>query len=157
MKHSFGLKLIAFLMFAGVGLLVLGSLSFLKWGALEGTTGTGGPMYQLFADLGKVGAEVFLALAGAYVVLAICILRFVSWARPVTIAFIAVGLLFAGVGILISLPRPDTAVCAWQLFVIGIDAWIIWYLTRPLVKDAFKAAEHGRVLHSGYQNATKAN
>jgi len=58
------------------------------------------------------------------------------------ILFIAVGLPFAGFGILASLPHPDIMVLAWQLFVIAVDTWILWYLERPHVMDAFATRRH---------------
>ena len=142
MKRPFGVTLVAVLMFIGAGLLALGSLAFFALGAIAVSAGPGGPMSQLFLEMGTVGAGIFLALAVAYATLAIFMWRLVSWARLAATVFIAVGLLFAVIGILASLPHPDIMVLAWQLFVIAVDAWILWYLARPHVKDAFDAQRH---------------
>jgi hypothetical protein len=129
-------------MWVGAGLLALGSLAFFLLGAVAVTSGAEGPMSQLFARMGAVGGGVFLVLSAVYAALAIYLLRLVYWARFAAIAFIAVGMIFAIVGIVVSFPRPDIIVFGWQLFVIAVDVWILWYLMRPHVKDAFAAKQH---------------
>jgi hypothetical protein len=129
-------------MWIGAGLLALGSLAFFLLGAVAVTSGADGPMSQLFAHMGTVGGGLFLALAVVYATLAIYLLRLVWWARFAVMAFIAVGMIFAIVGIVVSLPRPDIMVFVWQLFVIAVDVWILWYLMRPHVKDAFAAKQY---------------
>ena len=142
MKRPIGVTVVAVLMCIGAGLLALGSLAFFALGAIAVSVGPGGPMSQLFLETGTVGAGIFLVLAIAYATLAILIWRLVYWARLAATVFIAVGSLFAVIGILISLPHPDIMVFTWQLFVIAVDAWILWYLARPHVKDAFDAQRH---------------
>lgn len=139
MKRPFGVTVVAALMCIGAALLAVGFLAFFLLGALAVTAGAEGPMSQLFLELGTVGAGIFLALAVAYATLAILMWRLVHWARLAAIVFIAVGLLFAVIGILASLPHPEIMVFAGQLFVIAVDVWILWYLRRPHVKDAFAA------------------
>lgn len=142
MKRPFGVTVVAILMWIGAGLLAVGSLAFFTLGASAVTAGPGGPMSQLFLELGTVGAGIFLALAVVYASLAIFMWRLVYWARFAATVFIAVGLLFAVIGILVSLPHPDIMVLSWQLFVIAVDACILWYVARPHVKDAFDAQRH---------------
>jgi hypothetical protein len=95
--------------------------------------------------MGAAGAGIFLVLAVVYGSLAIYIFSLVSWARLAALVFISVGLFFAVFGILGSLPHPDPLVLTWQLFVVGVDAWILWYLRTRLAKDAFGA----RLSHPG--------
>jgi hypothetical protein len=142
MKRPFGVILVAVLMCIGAGLLALGSLAFFALGAVAVTAGAEGPMSHLFSEMGTIGTGIFLVLAVAYVILAIQLLRFVYWARLAAIVFIAVGSLFAVIGIVTSLPHPEIMVFAWQLFVIAVDVWILWYLTRPHIKDAFANQRH---------------
>jgi len=132
---------VAVFMFIGAGLLALGSLAFFALGELAVTAGSEGPMSQLFSEMGAFGAEIFLALAVAFAVLAICVLKLVHWARVATIVLISVGLGLAAIGILVSFPHPKMMVFAWQVFVIAVDVSILSYLTRPLVKRAFAAHE----------------
>jgi hypothetical protein len=142
MKRPFGVTVVAVLMCIGAGLLALGSLGFFVLGGVAATAGAGGPTSQLFSEMGAIGAGIFLVLAVAYAFLAIYIFRLAYWVRPAAIVSIAVGLLFAAIGILASLPHPDFMVLAWQVFVIVVDVCIVWYLTTPHVKDAFAAQRH---------------
>jgi Na+-transporting NADH:ubiquinone oxidoreductase subunit NqrB len=87
--------------------------------------------------MGSIGAGIFMILAVIYATLGIYMFRLVSWARLASICFNSVGLFFAVIGIIGSLPRSDFMVLAWQVFVIAVDAWILWYLATPHVKDAF--------------------
>jgi nitroimidazol reductase NimA-like FMN-containing flavoprotein (pyridoxamine 5'-phosphate oxidase superfamily) len=141
-KRPFGVVVVAALMCIGAGLLALGSLAFFALGELAVTAGAEGPLSQLFSEMGTFGAGIFLALAVAYAMLAIYMLRLAYWARLATIVLISVGLVLAVIGILVSLPQPRITVFAWQLFVIAVDTCILWYLTRPHVKEAFAAHEH---------------
>jgi len=141
-KRPFGVTAVAVLMCIGAALLALGSLGFFVLGGGAVTTGAGGPMSQLFSEMGTIGAGIFLVLAAAYATLAIYLLKLASWARLATIVFIALGSLFAVIGILASLPHPDFLVFAWQLLVIAVDVWIMWYLLRPHIKNAFAARRH---------------
>jgi hypothetical protein len=134
--------MVAILMWVGAVLLGIGSLAFFAFGKLAVTIGSGGPMSQLFSDMGTFGAAIFLALAAGYVLLAICVVRLVHWARVATIVLLWVGLGLAAVGIFVSLPHPKITVLAWQLFVIAVDLSILRYLTRPQVKKVFD--EHER-------------
>jgi len=136
-KRPFGVTAVAVLLCIGAALLALGSLGFFVLGRGAVTSGAGGPMSQLFSEMGTTGAGIFLVLAAAYATLAIYLVSLTSWARLATIGFIALGALFAVIGILASLPRPDFLVFAWQLVVIAVDVWIMWHLLRPHIKNAF--------------------
>ena len=85
---------------------------------------------------------MFLVLAVAFAALAIYMFRLAYWVRSAVIFLIALGLLFAVIGIFAAWPHPDLMELAWQLFVIAVDAWILWYLTMPHVKAAFAAQRH---------------
>jgi hypothetical protein len=139
MKRPFGVTVVAVLMCIGAALLALGSLAFFMLGAVAVTEGAHGPLAQLYLGVGALGAGIFLVRAVANATVAIYMWRLVYWARLAAIAFTALGLLFAVIGILASLPHPAIMVVAWQVFVIAIDVWILWYLMRPHVKDAFAA------------------
>ena len=137
MKRPFGVTIVAVLMCIGAGLLAIGSLGFFVLGGAAVAARAGGPTSQLFSEMGSIGAGIFTILAVIYAILAIYMFRLVSWARLASISFISVGLFFALIGIVGSLPHPDFMVLAWQLFVIAVDTWILWYLATPHVKDAF--------------------
>jgi hypothetical protein len=142
MKRPFGVTVVAVPMCIGAGLLALGSLGFFVLGGVAVTAGAGGPTSQLFSTMGAIGAGLFPVLAVIYATLAIYMFRLVHWVRLPAVVLIAVGLLFAVIGILVSLPHSDLLAFVWQLFVIAVDAYILWYLMTPNVKDAFAAQRH---------------
>lgn len=146
MKRPFGVIIVAALMCIGAGLLAIGSLGFFVLGGAAVTMRAGGPASQLFSEMGSIGASLFTILAVIYATLAIYIFRLV-WARLAAITFISVGLFFAAIGIIGSLPHPDFMVLAWQLFVIAVDAWILWYLATPHVKAIFAVRGNHPITH----------
>jgi len=60
-----------------------------------------------------------------------------AWARTASITCIGFGMIFALLGILLSLPDPFVGVLAWQVFVVAVDLGFLLYLTRPHVAKAF--------------------
>jgi hypothetical protein len=51
----------------------------------------------------------------------------------------AIGLIFGALGLLTALIHLRIGGLVWQLIVCGIDVWIITYLLKPHVKQAFSA------------------
>jgi hypothetical protein len=123
----------AFAAFAGLALLLLG----LGGGAALQMRGANTGMSTMMAGMGALGGVFLLALAAAYVVLGVGLLKLLNWARVVTLVLIGLGLLFAAIGLLTAVIHFRVALLLWQLCVVAIDAWIIWYLLRPDVKQAF--------------------
>ena len=120
----------AFAVFAGLSLLVLG----LGGGTALQMRGASTGMSAMMAGMGALGGVFLLALAAVYVVLGVGLLKLLNWARVVTLVL---GLLFAAIGLLTAVIHFRAALLLWQLCVVAIDAWIIWYLLRPDVKQAF--------------------
>jgi hypothetical protein len=139
MKRPGGIIAVSVLMCLGASLLALGSVAFFVFGEMAVTLGNEGPMSALFAGMGTVGAVIFVTLAVIYTVLAISLWQLRWWARGASIAFIGLGLLFAVLGILRSLPHPLLGVLAWQIFVIVVDLGILSYLSEPHVVRLFAA------------------
>ncbi|MFY9529788.1 MAG: hypothetical protein WBC04_12330 [Candidatus Acidiferrales bacterium] len=150
MVRPTGVTIIAVLMFVGAAFLALGSLAFFFVGGMAMTGGdTGEPMRMsaVFAGMGMSGGVFFLLLAGVYAVLAIDLLKLLNWARLACMAVIVIGTLVA-TGVFASIVHlaTATAVVALQLLVIALDAWVVWYLVQPHVKQAFDAAPNASVL-----------
>ena len=120
----------AFAAFAGLGLLVLG----LGGGTALQMRGASTSMSAMMAGMGVLGGVFLLALAAAYVVLGVGLLKLINWARVVTLVL---GLLFAAIGLLSAVIHSRVAMLLWQLIVVAIGASIVWYLLRPDVKQAF--------------------
>ncbi len=123
----------AFAAFAGLALLVMG----LGGGAALQMRGTSTGMSSMIAGMGALGGVFLLALAAAYVVLGVGLLKLLNWARVVTLVLVGLGLLLAAIGLLTALIHFQVGMIAGRLIAAGIDVWIIWYLLRPDVKQAF--------------------
>lgn len=99
-------------------------------------------MSRSFSDIGTIGAAIFGVLAVAYLILVMEMFRLLYWAQLALIVSVALGSLFAVLGILVSLPCPDMLVFGWQLFVIAVDICILADLMSQHVKKVFGAQRH---------------
>ncbi|MGB2889163.1 MAG: hypothetical protein WBC04_15820 [Candidatus Acidiferrales bacterium] len=139
MARPTGVTIIAVLMFIGAEFLALGSLaSFLVCGMVVTGGNAGEPLSAAFAGMSVSGGIFLLLLAGVYVVLAIDLLKLFNWARLTCMAVVAIGALVA-TGVFASMAHLAIEAIVMQLFVIALDVWILWYLVRPHVKQAFGA------------------
>lgn len=139
MARPTGVTIIAVLMSIGAAFLALGSLaSFLICGMVVTGGNTGEPLAAAFAGMGVSGGIFLLLLAGVYIVLAIDLLKLFNWARLTCMAVIAIGTL-VGIGVFASMAHLAIEVIVTQLFLTALDVWILWYLVRPHVKQAFGA------------------
>jgi hypothetical protein len=143
MKRPTGVTIIAFLTFSGAAILALGSFAFF-FVAVAGMTGgdPGEPVSVAIAGMGVAGGIALLILTGVAACLAIGVLKLCEWARIVSIASIAVGIgctilsLFAFRGYLMI---PDVPSIFCHLIVMATGVWMLTYLLRPRVKQAFGA------------------
>ena len=140
MERPTGVTILAVLMIIGAVFLFLGALAFLFMGAAMHTRAMSSGMSMIFAGLGAAGGVILLILAILYVVVAVGMIKLQNWARIVTIVLIALGLVSAAMGLFSSLVHFSIGLLIWQLFWCGIDVWIILYLLKPHVKQAFGAA-----------------
>ncbi len=139
MARPTGVTIIAVLMFIGAAFLALGSLaSFLVCGMVVTGGNAGEPLSAAFAGMGVSGGIFLLLLAGVYIVLAIDLLKLFNWARLTCMTVIAIGALVT-IGVFASMAHLAIEMIVTQLFVIALDVWILWYLVRPHVKQAFGA------------------
>ncbi len=140
MERPTGVTVLAVLMIICAVFLAIGALAFLFMGAAIQARGMSSGMAMMMAGLGAAGAAILLGLAVLYVILAIGLLKLANWARVATIVLIALGLVFAAMGLFSSLVHFAIGLVLWQLFWCAIDVWIILYLLKPHVKQAFSAA-----------------
>lgn len=82
----------------------------------------------------SASAIVTFIIAAFFAVVSYGLWRLRKWGRVVAIAFSALSALRAAAMIFIS---PGGVI--WQLIVIGINIWIVMYLLKPHVKQAFGA------------------
>jgi hypothetical protein len=154
MKRPTGVTIVAILTFFGAALLALGSLA-LFLAAVVGMTGgdAGDPASVAIAGMGGAGGFSLLVLAGVAVYVAVGVLNLREWARIVTIVAIAVGVaftifsLFTFMGYLV-IPAGPMIVC--HLLVMAAAVWMLAYLLRPRVKQAFRAMSRNRFSGSAW-------
>jgi hypothetical protein len=138
-----GVTIIALLAFFAASILALGACIFLVVG-IAGMIGTdsGEPLSVAIAAMGVAGSYSLLVLSGVAAFVANGVLKLREWARVVSIAAFGVGILstifslFTVMGYL-GIPAVPMILC--HLSVIAITIWLLSYLLRPTVKQAFSA------------------
>jgi hypothetical protein len=142
-KRPTGVTIIAVLTFFGAASLALSSFAFF-FVAVMGMTGgdAGEPVSVAIAGMGVSGGFSLLVLAGVAACLTIGVLELREWARIVSIASIAAGIgctilsLFVFRGYLMI---PVVPSIIGHLLVMATAVWMLAYLLRPRVKQAFGA------------------
>ncbi|MBI3670817.1 MAG: hypothetical protein HY237_13690 [Acidobacteria bacterium] len=142
MERPTGVTVLAILAFIGAGLSVLCALvMFVGGAALSALGGRGAMGLGMLAGMGAAVAGVFiLFLAVVYAAVGYGLWTLQNWGRVVCIVLIAIGLVFAALGLLTALFHFRIGVLLWQLIVCAIDVWIITYLLKTHVKQAFGVA-----------------
>lgn len=143
MKRPIGVTIIAVLTFCAAALLALGSFAFF-FVAYMGMTGgeSADPASVAIAGMGAAGGFSLLVLASLAACLAMGVLDLSEWARIASIISIAAGIactilsLFALNGYVL-LPAVPSILC--HLLIVATAAWMLSYLSRPQVKQAFAA------------------
>jgi hypothetical protein len=140
MERPTGVTILAVLGYIGAGLLVFAALgTFTMGGVLLSRMGGGGAMGMLGGAAVAFVGVVFLIIAVLYVVLATGLLKLQNWARILTIVFVGLGLLFQALGLLGALFHFHPFIFIWRAIFAAIDVWILVYLLKPHVKQAFGA------------------
>lgn len=138
MERPTGVTILAVLSFLGAALLVLGACVMFFMGAAvlasaAGGRALGGPL----AAAGAFAGVVFLVLAVIYVVNGIGLWKLLGWGRLLTIVLVAIGVIFGLLGLVRAVPMMRVGLVVWQLIVIAIDLWILTYMFKAHVKQAF--------------------
>jgi uncharacterized membrane protein (DUF2068 family) len=139
MERPAGVSVLAILSFIGAGLTVLVALAFIMGSAAISQMVGGGPGTAMFVGLGAIGGILILCFAALYVVVGIGLWTLKNWGRLLMLILAAIGLIFGALGLLSALMHLRIVGLVWQLIVCGIDVWIITYLLKPHVKQAFGA------------------
>jgi len=140
MQRPTGVTILAVLDFIGAGieiLIAIGlffSASFLS--SLANTPGNS-MLAKLIGAIGAAAGVVFLLFAALAFALGYGFWKLQNWARIIQIVFLIIGLAFGLLG-LVQVFRAFTGTAlVSQLISLGIEAWILWYLFQPHVKQAF--------------------
>jgi uncharacterized membrane protein (DUF2068 family) len=99
----------------------------------------GGAGSAMFVGLGAIGGIFILGFAVLYLVVGFGLWTLKNWGRLLMLILATIGLIFGALGLLRALMHFHIIGLAWQLIVCLIDVWIITYLLKPHVKQAFGA------------------
>jgi hypothetical protein len=139
MERPTGVTILALLAFVGTGLSVLGALGVLLGGAMVANMAARPGMGMLAGTVGAVIGVVLLGVAILYAVVGIGFLKLQNWARILVLVLCGLGVLFNGLGLLGALFHFSVLVVVWRVIAVAIDLWIVLYLLKPHVKQAFGA------------------
>jgi hypothetical protein len=139
MQRPTGVTILAVLAFIAAGFLVLAALFSLLGGAVLSSLSSSG--MGMVAGMGvAVIAVLLLIVAVVEAAIGFGLWKLRNWARVVTIVLVGLNLL----GAVFSIISPFAHIHVFfflflirRLVLIAIDAWILWYLFQPHVKQAF--------------------
>ncbi|HEY4900181.1 MAG TPA: hypothetical protein VIH91_05100 [Terriglobales bacterium] len=138
-----GVVLIAVYHFLAALMLAMVGVSLFAGGKIFATM-MGGAESGVFAGLGLlvgvVGAIFFLTFALLYAVAGWGIWAMREWGRILSIVMAVVSLLFSLPGLLLMAMSMNMLLGGYRVLRIGISVLIIWYLTQPAIKTAFRSS-----------------
>jgi hypothetical protein len=141
MERPTGVTILAVLYFLGTAFLGICGLLFIVGGTmLSGLAQSGGPGSALFAAGGAVIGSVFLVLALLELALGIGFIKLQNWARVVAIVLTGIAVLFGILGMFSLLAHVMVFALTIRVITLAIQIWILVYLFKPHVKQAFGAS-----------------
>jgi hypothetical protein len=140
MERPTGVTILAVLYFIGTAILGICGLLFIVGGSmLSGLAQSGGPGSAIFAAGGAVVGAVFFVLALLELAIGIGFIKLQNWARVVAIVFTGIAILFGVLGMFGMLAHVMVFALMIRLITLAIQIWILVYLFKPHVKQAFGA------------------
>ncbi|HXJ05718.1 MAG TPA: hypothetical protein VNH65_11495 [Candidatus Acidoferrum sp.] len=140
MERPTGVTILAVLYFIGAAFLGLCGILFIVGGSmLSGLAHGGGPGSALFAMGGAVVGGMFLVIAVLDLAIGIGFIKLQNWARIVAIILIGIGVLFGLIGLLSMFVHLMIFALVFRVIFLAIEIWILVYLFKPHVKQAFGA------------------
>jgi hypothetical protein len=140
MERPTGVTVIALLGFIGAFLLFFAAFGMFLGGAVLSSLANRPGLGMIAGMGGAIVGVVFLGIAALYLVLGIGLWKLQNWARIVTLILVSLGLIFNVLGLLRSILHLHVFVFFFQCIVIALDVWIVFYLSRPYVKQVFSPA-----------------
>jgi hypothetical protein len=139
MERPTGVTILGVLGFLIGGCLVLAGLAVILGGAVLSRMASSGGLGMLAGVGGAILGVIFFGFAALYIVDAIGLLKVKNWARILTIILVGMSLLRAAFGLMAALPHLHPAGLLFMLIIAAIEVWILVYLFKPDVKQAFGA------------------
>jgi hypothetical protein len=128
------------LYFIGTAFLGLCGILFIVGGSmLSGLAQSGGPGSAILAAGGAVVGAIFLVLALLELAIGIGFIKLQNWARVVAIVFTGIAVLFGVLGMFSLLAHVMVFALMIRFIVLALQIWILVYLFKPHVKQAFGA------------------
>jgi cytochrome c oxidase subunit IV len=140
MERPAGVTILAVVAFIFGGFLALGGLGMMLGGAVLSRMANSGGLGMLAGVGGAIIGFVFLGFAVVYIVDAIGLLKVANWGRILTIILVGLSLLRSAFSMMRSLGHLNPIALCFALIIAAIDVWILVYLFKPDVKQAFGAA-----------------
>ena len=143
MERPTGVTIISILGFVGAGLLVFAALGMFLAGAMLSNMAANPGIGALAGFGGAVVAFIFLGFAALYLVSAIGMWKLQNWARILAIVALVVGLVLYGLGFIRALRHLFIIRMFIEAIFIAIDLWIVVYLSKAHVRQAFTGSTSG--------------
>jgi hypothetical protein len=145
MQRPTGVTVISVLNFIGAAFYVLGALGIFIGGAFFANMTRSSPqggagMTAMIAGMGAVLGVVLLIGAGLCLLVGIGLWKLANWARILEIVLLALGVCFGLFGLFGAFMNFHAGQLIWQVIILAIQIWIIVYLFKPHVKQAFGAS-----------------
>src|SRR6185437_1629893 len=139
MARPTGVTILAVLGFILAGLMLLAACIMFAVGAAGIATMAGGHAMGggMLATLGAFAGAACLIFAVLYILSAVGLLKLRSWGRLLTIVLVAISLLLGIRGVVMGAAHGLGSPVISQIIIIAIDAWVLVYLFKPHVKQAF--------------------
>jgi hypothetical protein len=141
MERPTGVTILAVLYFIGTAILAICALFFFVLGGsmLSGMAQSGGPWSTILAAGGAVVGALFLVFALLQLALGIGFIKLQNWARVVAIVLTGIAVLFGAIGMFSLLAHVMVFALVTRVITLAIQIWILVYLFKPHVKQAFGA------------------
>jgi len=140
MERPTGVTIIAVLYFLGAACLGLAGLGFIVGGSvISAMARSGGPGAAIFAAGGVFIGGICLVFAILDAALGVGFIKLQNWARILAIVLTVIGVLFGLLGLMTLMVHFAIFGMAIRLIVLAIQVWILAYLFKPHVKQAFGA------------------
>jgi hypothetical protein len=142
MARPTGVTILAVLSFIAAALTLLGAGVMFLVGSSAGLAamaGRGGGMGGPLAAMGAFAGVACLILAVLYLINGVGLWKLRGWGRLLTIVLLVIGVVFEVMGIVRALAPMHVGFIVWELIMIAIDVWILTYMFKPHVKQAFGA------------------
>ncbi len=139
MERPAGVTILAVVAFILGGFSALGGLGMALGGAVLSRMASGSGLGMLASLGGAVLGAIFFGFAVIYIVDAVGLLKVANWARILTVVLVALHLLRSAFGLLRAAAHVHPIGLFFSLIFVAVDVWILVYLFKPEVKQAFGA------------------